>query len=638
MPLNLSSKALALVLVPLVFQIAFAAAIFHMLLEAETAERRVIQAKEIHADLDVIMNSVLTAARSLGQLCLLGGNQYDQQYRKAVAPLEDTLHHLRALVGGEPGRPKTSEEKAALKAVDKLDHIACDVRKVCDAAVADLEDGNRVGAIDKFTSLKKVVNKLTNEVDSIRAEAQKVESEDPLIQLHNRENLKIACLIALGLNLLVAALVTISYNRSTTRRLNVLMDNTERLAQGRQLNPPPGGSDELARLDGVFRDMAEALSAASQHERAMLDRLATILNILPVGLMLIDEDGTIQMSNPSSEGMFQLSKGDIAGKNIMLLLSHPEGQSPENFMAELKKKSSGIVAEGEGMRQGGTSFPVEISLTAYSQSGNNDLYLLVLSDITQRKEIERLKREFMQMVSHDLRTPLTSIQIFLNLLLDGVYGELSEKIRQKAAVADRSAARLINLVSDLLDMERMESGQLRLSSDIVQISSVIERSLESVRPFAEQQGITLSSRRASAEVFADQNRLVQVLINLLSNAIKFSPPGRSVDVSVTPESEWIEVAVCDQGRGVPASMQEDIFQRFKQVELKDATEKKGSGLGLAICKVIIEQHGGKIGVRSQSNKGSTFWFRLPVVRKISIAAADARQSVSREYRKPTLPQ
>jgi signal transduction histidine kinase len=232
----------------------------------------------------------------------------------------------------------------------------------------------------------------------------------------------------------------------------------------------------------------------------------------------------------------------------------------------------------------------------------------------EREQIERLKQEFVSMISHDLRTPLTSIQMFLSMLTLGMYGEVSHNIIEKSSKADRNAKRLIGLINDLLDLERMEDGQLQLEIDKADAAALVEESVEAVRGFAEKCGVSLTTNTPDGiSIQADSRRLVQVLVNLLSNAIKFSPSGAAVCVSTEENDRLIMFKVSDRGRGVPEAMKAAIFDRFKQVETKDATEKNGTGLGLSICKAIVVGHGGSIGVSNQPNgePGSVFWFDVP---------------------------
>ena len=235
----------------------------------------------------------------------------------------------------------------------------------------------------------------------------------------------------------------------------------------------------------------------------------------------------------------------------------------------------------------------------------------VLEQTVERlKEVERLKQEFLSTVSHELRTPLTSIRGSLGLLASGAVGALSDEVVEIVAIAERNAVRLMALINDILDLERLETGKIELQFGPVPVESILRRAVESLATFGQKHGVTVEVPEVSSMIWADADRIVQVLVNLLSNAVKFSPPGGVVTISVQPREGWIEFRVTDRGRGVPAAYHRTIFERFRQVETSDAREKGGTGLGLAICKSIIEQHGGTIGVESEEGGGSSFWFRV----------------------------
>ncbi len=210
-----------------------------------------------------------------------------------------------------------------------------------------------------------------------------------------------------------------------------------------------------------------------------------------------------------------------------------------------------------------------------------------------------------------MRTPLTSIRGSLGLLASGVVGPLSADAVEVVAIAERNAVRLMALINDILDLDRLETGTIELRFAQVPVESILHRALDSLTAFAHQRGIAVEMPEASSAIWADEDRIVQVVVNLLSNAVKFSPPGGAVTIAVEPQDGWVEFRITDRGRGVPLADRQAIFERFRQVEMSDAREKGGTGLGLAICKSIVEQHGGTIGVESEEGRGSTFWFRLP---------------------------
>jgi len=229
--------------------------------------------------------------------------------------------------------------------------------------------------------------------------------------------------------------------------------------------------------------------------------------------------------------------------------------------------------------------------------------------VERLEEVEQLKKGFLSTVSHELRTPLTSIRGSLGLLASGAAGPLPDHVVEVVALAERNAIRLMALIEDILDLERLETGKIELHITRVPIASILRRAMESLAAFGAH-GVTVDAPNVSSSIDVDADRIVQVLVNLLSNAVKFSPPGGVVTIAVTVDGQWTEFRVIDHGRGVPAVHRRAIFERFRQVDPSDAREKGGAGLGLAICKSIVEQHGGSIGVESEEGAGSAFWFRL----------------------------
>ncbi len=243
----------------------------------------------------------------------------------------------------------------------------------------------------------------------------------------------------------------------------------------------------------------------------------------------------------------------------------------------------------------------------------------LLLGVSEREEVDRLKKDFVSTVSHELRTPLTSIRGSLGLLASGVAGDLTAEARQLITVAERNSVRLITLINAILDFERLESGKAEMDLRPVPLQRIFDRSRESVSAFAEQESVRIDVERTGAVVLADEKRLIQVLVHLLSNAVKYSHRGGVVTMRARPLDGRIEAQVIDRGRGIAADKQEKIFERFHQIDSGDARTQSGTGLGLAICKAIIEQHGGTIGVESVEGEGSTFSFRV----------ADAAEAVSR---------
>ena len=237
-----------------------------------------------------------------------------------------------------------------------------------------------------------------------------------------------------------------------------------------------------------------------------------------------------------------------------------------------------------------------------------------VQDISELREVTRMKDEFTSVVSHELRTPLTSIRGSLGLLASGVLGPLPEKGQRMLDIAVSNTDRLVRLINDILDIERIESGKVTVEKREADAAELMIQAEELMRGMAAQAGVTLAVSPVTAELWVDPDRIMQTLTNLLSNALKFSPAGATVTLTAERRGNEVLFSVRDEGRGIPADKLESIFERFHQLDSADSREKGGTGLGLAICRSIVEQHhDGRIWAESAPGEGATLSFTLPTV-------------------------
>ncbi|MDI9641844.1 PAS domain S-box protein [Geitlerinema splendidum] len=289
--------------------------------------------------------------------------------------------------------------------------------------------------------------------------------------------------------------------------------------------------------------------------------------------------------------------------------------------------------------------------------------LVIVRDITERKKVERLKNEFVSIVSHELRTPLTSVRGALSLITGGVVGAIPPEAQAMVDIAYKNSERLILLINDILDIEKIESGKMNFHFILMDLVPLVEQAIVSNRTYAEQFGVkfVLESEVAQARVNVDRDRLMQVLTNLLSNAAKFSPENSTVIVKIersypqwlpseASESDhssiqcvatplqYVRISVCDRGPGIPESFRSQIFQKFAQADTSDTRRQTGTGLGLSICKAIVERLNGYINFDTQENVGTIFYVDLPEYALTPVAATQSLASNAPEELRKRLKQ
>jgi PAS domain S-box-containing protein len=336
----------------------------------------------------------------------------------------------------------------------------------------------------------------------------------------------------------------------------------------------------------------------------------------PSGMVMIDRAGEMVMVNTEIENQFGYRREELIGQPVEMLV--PERLRPQHarhrhgFTPAPETRRMGAGRDLFGRRKDGTEFPVEVGLNPI-RAGDQLWVLGVIVDISQRKQMERLKEEFVSTVSHELRTPLTSISGSLGLLVGQWSGKLPDSAARLLTIAHKNSQRLVRLINDILDIEKIGSGRVVFKFTRIDLRLVAEQAIEDNRGFAEGFGVQVRLDAASveAEVNADPDRLAQVITNLLSNAVKFSPPGGEVLVAVEEHGDAFRISVRDHGSGIPDDFKPQIFEKFAQADGTNSRQKGGTGLGLSIVKQIVERLSGKIGFDDAPGGGTIFYVELP---------------------------
>lgn len=380
---------------------------------------------------------------------------------------------------------------------------------------------------------------------------------------------------------------------------------------------PVGGSDELSRLAGEFNRMATQVGRyhAMNIEQiiAEKDKGEAVLASIEDSLVIFDTQLRVTGINPAARRLFgavSVESGDVRCADIV-----PDARVCELVRTTVRTgrppampdEERVLVLKGEG-RAAHHLF----SVTAIGSGSNLSGAVLLLRDITRLKQAEQLKNDFIMAASHELRTPLTSLGMSVALLLEHASGSLVEKDRELLLAAHEEVGRMKSLVSDLLDLSRIEAGRIEMEFEPVTVGTLFSHVQAVFRSQADMKDVSLRREMDGDEpsVRADANKIAWVLSNLVSNALRYVGRGGHIALRAHDDGAWVRLAVADDGPGIPQGDQARIFQKFVQV---GDGESEGSGLGLAICKEIVRAHGGTIWVESEPGRGSTFIFTLPKV-------------------------
>jgi len=376
-------------------------------------------------------------------------------------------------------------------------------------------------------------------------------------------------------------------------------------------------TEDYTALNRQLEQQLVELEEARRQVEASGRKLALFAERSPIAVFELDAGGKVLSVNPAAENLFGFTFAEMSG--------HPgtEFMFPGEFKAEIEARWRQFVDERKPIfglrynntRRDGSEVICEWNLTPLVNPENQVVSVIIQGrDITQQLEAERIKQEFTSTLSHELRTPLTSIIGSLQLINSGVMGDIEKDILELTTIAERNGQRLLDLINDILDVEKIESGKLTLMLEAVELGELVAESLTLNRAYAERFKVRFATagELSSVSANADRKRTLQVMTNLLSNAAKFSTEGTAVEVTVeNTGGETVRISVHDTGPGIPENFRSRIFGRFAQADMSHTRQIGGTGLGLSICKRLVEMMGGRIGFSDRAGGGTTFWFELP---------------------------
>jgi len=596
--LNLQQKGLLLVALPLLTELGFIGHLVDLQQQSERAAQRVAHSKAICISAENVIRSSYDSASAFVLFLVSKTPTYAERYEAVAAKIQAQLKDLAQLVGDDPVQKENYQ---------KLDHESTETTEVMETIKRTMESQDSIHNPIEVAFLRRKVHQHLNLLFSASSAIteQEEHKNDKLTPLAETAKKAEQHWLWLGvvLNILVTCLAAIFFSRDITHRIGKIVNNAISLVNGNQLSAPLGGGDEIAELDLVLHTAGKLLQEASRRESA-------IINNVQEAICSVNSNFIFSRISPAAMKLWGYDATELLGKRVLNLLPESEQKNFFDTMSGACKGDPSVKFEIEMKRKDDSL--VWVSWSGYWSSTEQEFFC-VAQDIDERKKLEQMKQDFVSMISHDLRSPLTAVNAFFHMLSIGTYGELSEKGTSMSKKVEKSLTGVVRLLNDLLDVEKLESGLMQLRQERTQVSSIIKDALDMVRPLAEQQkiGLELISKE-DATLMADSSRLSQVVQNLLSNAVKFSPQGSCIQLFYgKDQSGQAEIRVTDRGPGISASDRELVFDRFRQLSNSNGIAVKGSGLGLAICKAIVEQHGGTVGVDSQLGMGSSFWVRVP---------------------------
>lgn len=589
--LNATQKGLLLVLVPVLFQLLFIAAIEIPLARVTHDFNSMLTGKRIFFELE---ENEIQLSRMIWTLMVAGPRQsmeYLGKYREKIL----REHKWTAVNVSDP----------------EMKEIAADGKNIIDQMEAMWGTGSGLpagGNMIQWMSQRGGQRAFTLYQDQRALMRRILDLERRRVEQQPEEVAALRATLVMTvwggfiLGLLLSLALLAFFTKDIVRRLAVIADKAKLLAFGAPVSGRIEGSDEIARLERVISQASVRLSEARQRQAVVLDNAADVICSI---------DGKLKFTavGEASSKIWGQTPDQLLGKSLLALLTDDTVSSTSAAFEKiaagpLEGRVENIIRCGDGS--------LKNSVWTVLWSPEKRAYFCVVHDVTELRTVEKLKQHFLSVASHDLRSPLTSITMNVSILTESMGADLPLGVVTELERVQNSAQRLISLVNELLELDRLEAGKLSLEISSVGASDACEAAKDLLFGMARQSSVSIVGPVGDALILAEEQRLVQMVANLLSNAIKFSPAGGQVEINIVEKTPFAEIRIKDEGPGISAQECLTIFEKFTQAKSAGETKAKGTGLGLAVVKALADSHGGSVRVESELAKGSTFILSLPL--------------------------
>lgn len=604
---RLSSKIVLLAALPLVVQLSLLGFVAHLQDEAEAEAERAQKCRQISDEVLELIRDVYAVRTHLGVPDTIDPS-IGSKYIKVSESIDGHFNSLRNLTKGNAQMTAKLNELIVVLKSERKNFL-----KARRSFMSRPKDDPQL-AIDRFKAMNEISRKLSDDLVALGDMGRQMADESPEKQRAYRAEMR-SILIYGGIgNLLLSLLLAVILSRNIVTRLKVINDNSYRLASDKELNKPLSGDDEIAGLDAIFHQMARDITNATSREKAILETAYDCICSLDLDLKFIS-------SNPACQNIFGLTEEELISTHLSEYLSEDDRKLAIAFRDKAKSGSNLKPLQlTVTTSQGETKQVLWSARVAQLDKNNNSQKAELFSifhDISEMKKAQQLRQEVVAMVTHDLRAPLMTVQSFLDMMEQGYYQDRSDKLPLHRLGAERSTNRMMQLIGDLLDIEKIETGMMQPKLQRLAAKDILEKAITESQGIAGENDVTIKLRPTTSYVMADEDMVLRVLNNLIFNALKYSPKGGSITLHARNSGQTVTFSVADEGPGIEKDMLKKVFEKFQQAPDKSGRNLKGSGLGLTICKAIVKLHGGEIWAESEGveNKekspGSQFYFQLP---------------------------
>lgn len=600
--LKFSQQILLFLSLPVIFQIVFVCLLMSNLAELVDCNKKEAAVNDVMMASSHFFASIASGAGSQILYKKTGDVLDKNAFAGTLSAFSEEELRLKDML---QSRPSTQKQ------VRPFEEMLVSLKEAFKKGIQALDSQDRIDEAVAFLQIRRSLNRADSLVHELRRvlgeERQDIENRQKAVL----ERIYTTIVAGLVFNLLMTVLFVWTFERKTARGFARLTDNIIALGAGRKLSGRVEGQYELAALDKVLHQVSQNLTEAQLKEKSIVENADDMICSLDQSLRFV-------LTNPACSRVFRLSADDLRGRSLLTLLRAKDAdRASQQFNRIMESEGKGSFELTLVGLEGNTT---ETQWNVIWSAEKHNLFC-VAHDISQRKHLERLRSDFVAMISHDLRSPLTSLQLTLNVLASSA-GELSDKNVSRVKRAEESTGALVTMVNELLEVEKLESGVFELHFESVDAVELVNRAISLLADSAQAKELIMTVHTPGIKaggvglpLTVDKDRVVRVLTNLLANAIKFAPPGSLIKTTIFADGPAIYFEVTDQGPGIEPAHLDFVFERFRQVKDVAGISNQGSGLGLAICKAIAEAHGGAVGVRSEVGKGSTFWLKLPLIGK-----------------------